>query len=151
MVGAALDHLLRIHEADIANESQGRTHNTEGEYDGDSRTTLYGLLDLVAIRGILPALDPGVGMKKRPKSVISGLTEPNMPDRSFAQNRQLLTQVIDSLSVILSDPSKGLAPLVRERISTDIVAGVAQLAFSPESDFDSQKKYRIVFQTLTDR
>ncbi|KAL1384357.1 hypothetical protein HDK64DRAFT_302438 [Phyllosticta capitalensis] len=150
VVGAALDHLLRIHEADIANESQGRTHNTEGEYDGDSRTTLYGLLDLVATRGILPALDPGVGMKKRPKSVISGLTEPNMPDRSFARNRQLLTRVIDSLSVILSDPSKGLAPLVRERISTDIVAGAAQLAFSPESDFDGQKKYRIVFQILID-
>lgn len=145
---AALDHLLRIHQADISNEGQGRKSNAEGEYDGDSRMTLYGLLDLVVIRGILPGLDPGVSIKKRPKSVISGLTEPDLSERSFARNGRLLTQIIDSLGAILSDLPKGLATLVQERITTDIVAGAAQLAFSPESNFDTQKKYRELFDTI---
>ncbi|KAK7546807.1 hypothetical protein IWX91DRAFT_297987 [Phyllosticta citricarpa] len=146
-----LQHVVRIHQADIANESQGRISNEEGEYDGDSRTTLYGLLDLLAIRGILPALSPGVSIKKRPKSVISGLQEPNEFERSFSQNAPPLTQIIDSLSEILSDPAQGLAPLVRERILTDVVAGTAQLAFSPESDSKTRTKYGGVFERIIEK
>ncbi|KAK7536476.1 uncharacterized protein J3D65DRAFT_628738 [Phyllosticta citribraziliensis] len=151
VVEVALQHLVRIHEADIANESQGRISNEEGEYDGDSRTTLYGLLDLLAICGILPALSPGVSIRKRPKSLIGGLQEPKESERSFSQNAPLLTQIIDSLSEIISDPTQGLAPLVRERILTDVVAGAAQLAFSPESDFKTQTRYREVFERIVEK
>ncbi|KAH7054616.1 hypothetical protein B0J12DRAFT_698216 [Macrophomina phaseolina] len=123
----ASNHLLRIHEADIVHQ-QYAPSNAEGEYDEDSRKTLYGLLDLVATRGILPSLSPGIATKHRPRSMIPDLRE-STPNG--AGDIEILREIISTLSKIYEDPTAGLAPLIRERILADVVAGAGELAFSP--------------------
>ncbi|KAL1646817.1 hypothetical protein SLS58_002952 [Diplodia intermedia] len=139
---AALDHLLHIHEADIIQQKEAPPANAEGEYDEDSRQTLYGLLDLVAIRGILPSLSPGVAAKRRPRSTI-----PNLSDATPGSNKdpELLCEIVDGMSKMLENPAAGLASLIRERVLIDVAAGAGELAFAPDSSDDIHHKYEDIF------
>ncbi|KAL0260879.1 hypothetical protein SLS55_004571 [Diplodia seriata] len=139
---AALDHLLHIHEADIIQQKEAPPANAEGEYDEDSRQTLYGLLDLVAIRGILPSLSPGVAAKRRPRSTI-----PSLSDATPSSNKdpELLCEIVDGMSKMLENPGAGLASLIRERVLIDVAAGAGELAFAPDSSDDIHNKYEDIF------
>lgn len=48
-----------------------------------------------------------------------------------ARDIEILREIISTLSKIYEDPTAGLAPLIRERILADVVAGAGELAFSP--------------------
>mgnify|MGYP001626705191 CR=1 FL=1 len=142
MLRTALDHLLHIHEADIIQQKEAPPANAEGEYDEDSRQTLYGLLDLVAIRGILPSLSPGVAAKRRPRSTI-----PNLSDATPSSNKdsELLCEIVDGMSKMLENPGAGLASLIRERVLIDVAAGAGELEFAPDSSDDIHNKYEDIF------
>lgn len=146
MLLAALNCLRRIHEADIAHQ-KNTPNNAEGEYDEDSRKTLYGLLDLIDIRGILPSLSPGVAIKHHPRSIIPGLNE----SLSAPKDLRLLCEIISGLGEIYEDPSAGLAPLVRERILIDAITGAGELAFAPGLDDEIHSTNEKIFADLVNK
>ncbi|KAK0640314.1 hypothetical protein DIS24_g9451 [Lasiodiplodia hormozganensis] len=145
---AALNHLLQIHEADIIQQIQAPPANADGDYDEDSRQTLYGLLDLVAIRGILPSLSPGVAAKHRPRSMIPSLRDVTP---SSDKDPELLCAIVDGMSKMLENPGAGLAPLIRERALIDVVAGAGELAFAPDSGHDVHVKYGDIFVAIINK
>lgn len=148
MLKAALNHLLQIHEADIVQQEHAAPNDGEGEYDEESRKTLYGLLDLVAVRGILPSLSPGVAAKHRPRSMIPSLSD-TAP--SSKRDLDLLCEIIDSFGRILENPAAGLAPMIRERILTDVVAGAGELAFSSGLADNVRSTYEKVFVEMINK
>ncbi|OJD37706.1 protein required for cell viability [Diplodia corticola] len=145
---AALGHLLRIHEADITQQNQAPPANGEGEYDEDSRQTLYGLLDLVAIRGILPSLSPGVAANRRPRSTIPGLSDATPGSN---KDSDLLCGIVDGMGEMLGNPGAGLASLIRERVLVDVTAGAGELAFSPDSSDVMHQKYGDTFVLIINK
>ncbi|KAF2145785.1 uncharacterized protein K452DRAFT_356162 [Aplosporella prunicola CBS 121167] len=140
--------LHQIHEADVSSQDQTKVPISEGEYDEDSRKTLYGLLDLLAVRGILPSLSPGVAITRRPKSVLKGLNKPAESEHALQPDVGLLSEIIDGLAKFLQNAQIGLAPLVRERVLVDVLAGAGELAFSPKSNRAFNAKYEEIFTKL---
>lgn len=145
---AALNHLLQIHEADIIQQIQAPPADADGDYDEDSRQTLYGLLDLVSIRGILPSLSPGVAAKHRPRSMIPSRRDVTP---SSDKDSELLCAIVDGMSKMLENPGAGLAPLIRERALIDVVAGAGELAFAPDSGHDMHVKYGDIFVAIINK
>lgn len=143
LVEGALFHLTAIHDADKAKSA-------DAPYDGSLVGVAYGLIDLILLRGVAPSLSPGVLFAQRPRSVlVAEVSEPSSPAPS------LLPKVITKLVSISDDNGLGIQPLVSQRALPDIISGLAELAFSPNTitpkqSFEIQYK-RLLETTATSR
>ncbi|KAL8857496.1 MAG: hypothetical protein Q9178_005990 [Gyalolechia marmorata] len=112
------------------------------------------LIDLVVLEGIYPCLSPGVGvpMERRVKSALKGdlVTRPlSQPNPENLQDRELIATIVDRLyPIVLS--RQGLASSVEARMLVDLIAAVAEAAFSPNFTAEFRQKYLSYFDSLLD-
>lgn len=158
VVNAALSHLRNIHDALIA--ASGLCEAGQILYNNKSRRTIDGLLDLISVEGIYPALSPGVGIpiERRVKSVFkAGVTaRPVLGDINSRQDKDLdlLKEVVEDLSKIALSGNQGVNPALRERTLVDVVCACGDLAYKPSygnGDENSISIYRHLFNQLLDQ
>ena len=155
VVQAALLRLQGLHSALVAAYDDSLTKQTL--YTSGSRRLIDGLLDLISLEGIYPALSPGVGIpiERRVKSVLQGgvAARPVSANSDNGQSRDLnlLKKVIDSLSKIALAGEKGVNPALRERTLVDVICGCAELAYGPPSSSRHQNiRYIYLYEDLLD-
>jgi hypothetical protein len=123
----ALFHLQTINAADSDNQK------ADAPYDGSLVGVVYGLLDLITSFGIRPLLSSGVAFGQRPQSVLKPSLLPHHSHSSPIAH-ELLATTLEVLIPIVEQDGTGVQPLVSQRIIPDIIAGEAELAFSPKSE-----------------
>ncbi|KAI4174377.1 MAG: hypothetical protein LQ343_002312 [Gyalolechia ehrenbergii] len=110
------------------------------------------LLDLLVLEGLYPSLSPGVGVpvERRLKSALKGgLSTRPLHKASGGRHgdQQLLTDIVESLhSAFLS--RRGLAPSIQQRMSVDLIAAAAELAFSPTFDDKTRQRFTPIFKAF---
>lgn len=113
------------------------------------------LLDLLVLEGLYPSLSPGVGVpvERRLKSALKGgLSTRPLHKASGGRHgdQQLLTDIVESLhSAFLS--RRGLAPSIQQRMSVDLIAAAAELAFSPTFDDKTRQRFTPIFKAFIGR
>ncbi|CAO2650290.1 Nn.00g015820.m01.CDS01 [Neocucurbitaria sp. VM-36] len=136
LVDQALKHLQAINSADLATDP-------DAPYDASLAGVVYGLLDLIALLGILPHLSPGVAFSQRPRSVLTALiTVPS------SRNEDLLSRVAQTLIPILEQPGSGVQPLLSQRVLPDIFSALAELSFSLESSQDIRSRFDCIYRNV---
>jgi hypothetical protein len=127
-------------------------------YDPKSRRTIHGLLDLISLEGIYPALSPGVGvpLECRVKSVLPpGVVA--KPHQAAGQSKadddsNLLPDILRSLvPIALEKTPGGLGPIIQERCLIDLFSACGELAFRPGSSTEDQNHYKELFGRLLDQ
>ncbi|KAK2810963.1 hypothetical protein FQN50_002555 [Emmonsiellopsis sp. PD_5] len=166
VIQRALDLLVAIHNAFVDPSLEpvdGRT-STRGNArkedpileDTKRRRVLHGLLDLLSLEGIYPALSQGVGiplgrrvMSVLPAGVVAKPPEPTSGDEPHDEG--LLLLIMSHIQPILYDKRPGIQPIILGRILTDILCGAAELAFHSQrlSQVDTNI-YAHLFQTIID-
>lgn len=132
VIQEALVRLKEIHEAHLSqNESSLSSIMIQ---DPSHHKIVEGLFDLVSLEGIYPALSPEVGIpfEKRVRSVLKGglETRPSINDENDLQMEALLAEICDKLYE-MTDNSTRVSLVLRERTLLDLIAGMAELGFSP--------------------
>ncbi|KAJ8110442.1 hypothetical protein OPT61_g6716 [Boeremia exigua] len=145
LVREAIEHLQAINTADL-------TAEPNAPYDASLAGVVYGLLDLITSLGILPYLSKGVAFSQRPRSVL--LTTPAII--AGANNVVLSTTISSMLSILDQKEGTGLQPLLAQRSLPDIIAGLAELALSPQNTQQVRIKFepafdKVLAQTSTSR
>lgn len=147
----ALDLLQNLHDAScITGTASDQPFASQRE-----RKLVHTLLDLVVLEGIYPSLSPGVGlpMEQRVKSALNGhfVTRPlTQHHGGQPRDQQLLALILDRLYPMLLS-RKGVAPSMDTRVSVDLIAAVAELAYSPAFAAESRQAYLSKFHHLLDR
>lgn len=120
-----------------------------------SRKIVQGLIDLVILEGIYPALSPGIGVpiEKRLKSIMKGglVAKPSEELRIPETDRQfLLVQIVDALVpiVLYNGPT---SVLVKERMMVDLIAALGDLAYSPLFRIESKDSFISMLDDLFKR
>lgn len=142
IVDEALSHLQAIHTADIDTDPNA-------PYDASLAGVVYGLLDLVALLGMVPQLSPDVTFSERPKSVLHA----PLPDLAvIGEDLSTLFDVVRRVMSILEQYGSGIQPLLSQRILPDIIAALAHLSYSPETDertrSEASRAYEKVLQDV---
>ncbi len=120
-----------------------------------SRKLIDTLIDLVVLEGIYPCLSPGVGvpMERRVKSALKGdlVTRPlSQPNPENLQDQELIATIVDCLyPIVLS--RQGLASSLEARMLVDLIAAMAEAAFSLHFTAEFRQKYLSSFASLLDR
>ncbi|RMZ69101.1 required for cell viability [Pyrenophora seminiperda CCB06] len=135
LVDQALLHLQAINTADLAADPNA-------PYDASLAGVVYGLLDLVALLGIIPRLSSGVAFSQRPRSTLTAViyTPPN-------HDLGLLAKTIECLLAMMAHKGSGVQPLLSQRILPDIISALAELSFSHESDQDTKIKFTKLYES----
>lgn len=145
VMAKALDLIRNIHTAFVApvDEHDGNDEPTGSKEDpaledAKRRRVLHALLDLISLEGIYPSLsrDVGIPLEKRLISVLpTGVIakQSQVPTGNKSENEALLHQILTALSENLLDDRLSIQPIIRDRILTDILAGIAELAFNSQS------------------
>ncbi|KAI9876818.1 MAG: hypothetical protein M1830_005637 [Pleopsidium flavum] len=156
VIQAAVSHLRDIHGALIA--ASGLSDSQQTLYNTKSRRVVDGLLDLISLEGIYPALSPGVGIpiERRVKSVLQAgvAARPVLSDLDTRHEKDvnLLRKVLDGLSKIILAGNEGINPAVRERTLVDIICGCAELAYQPLYENRNQNNnYRHLLDQMLDQ
>lgn len=136
VVAEALSHLQAINTADLTSEP-------DAPYDASLAGVVYGLLDLVALLGILPHLSPGVAFSQRPKPVLAAPTP--VP---ASGNAELLSKVVSSLVPLLEQQGRGIQPLLSQRILPDIFSAFAELSFSSALRQETRSEVLDIYRKL---
>ncbi|KAI9843508.1 MAG: hypothetical protein M1837_006262 [Sclerophora amabilis] len=142
IIKRAISLLLNICEASNETpsaEASARSRSAaEIVYEPSVRRVLYGLLDLISLEGIYPALSPGVGipLERRVKSVLPAGVVARTPDAqgptiSEDAGRYLLEATAFGLTQSLGSGSPELQTLIRERSLVDLIAACVELACNP--------------------
>jgi hypothetical protein len=140
LVREAVEHLQAINTADLAADP-------DAPYDASLAGVVYGLLDLIITIGVLPYLSSGVAFSQRPRSVLIATFSV-----SSQQNKELLPEIIPSLLSILGQKEgTGLQPLLAQRSLPDIIAALAELAFSPQHTQQVHHTFEPEFNSLLER
>ncbi|KAJ5783119.1 hypothetical protein N7457_004893 [Penicillium paradoxum] len=151
VIGKALDILTNIHRSFLLDEDKDVSHQASSEVFEDSpmedakrRRMLHALLDLISLEGIYPSLSSGVGIPLQqrvisvlPAGVIAKQTQ--TVASSVPHDEPLLRRIIDVLVDILLDPRPSLQPIIRGRILSDIISGISDLAFNPNTVASSDR------------
>jgi hypothetical protein len=134
LVDEALTHLRAIHQAD-------QEKDVNAPYDGSLVGVVYGLIDLITGKGIIPTLSPGVLFSQRPRSVITpGLLsspQPNIDD---------LVNVVSEFVRIFEQHESGIQPLIAQRSLPDILSGLGELSFSPKTSGEIQSRFKVQWE-----
>lgn len=161
MIDKALGILNRIHAAFVGPaESQSESQKAAGSggdadlEDAKRRRMLHALLDLISLEGIYPSLSSGVGIPLQqrvisvlPAGVIAKQT--HAPPSSIPHNETLLRQIMAILLNIVLDSRLSIQPVIRGRILSDIISGVADLAFNPNISLSpDQTKFQEEFAAI---
>ncbi|EDN02459.1 predicted protein [Histoplasma mississippiense (nom. inval.)] len=162
VIQRALDLLVTIHRAYVESNLDVGIENSNGNgcredpvlEDTRRRRAIHGLLDLISLEGIYPALSQGVGiplqqrvMSTLPTGVVARQPEATSKDR--LHDERLLRLIIDALTPIVCHKHSGIQPIVMGRILGDILCATAELAFHPHSLPQEQTSaYAELFQKL---
>ncbi|KAH8425005.1 RTP1/Tango6 family protein [Aspergillus melleus] len=154
VIDRALNILARIHSAFVApvNDTEEPVQSAEdaAREDAKRRRLLHALLDLIAIEGVYPSLSSGVGipLQQRVISILPAgvIAQDPKTAKNSSENEPLLDRIISTLSDIVLDARPSIQPVVRGRILSDIISGVAELAFNSQSlEVERKEWYRNVF------
>jgi hypothetical protein len=122
--------------------------------DAKRRRLLHTLLDLISLEGIYPALSPGIGVPLEKRVIPTlpvGVIAKKVPfsEAESVMFSDLLKNIVDALLKIIFDTHPGIQPIIVARIQSDILSGLAELAFC-KNDFESGQKdtYRIAFDKV---
>ena len=154
VIRKALTLLLDIHYC-LTKTSSGQ-HSDDILHDSTNRKVINGLLDLISIEGIYPFLSPGVGVpiERRVKSVLQNAVvkeSPQSESRSENLDKELLTEIIDSLYEISEAKGSGLNSALQTRTLVDLISGAGELAFAdPIQDEQRSKTYVRIFNNILD-
>ncbi|OJD28287.1 hypothetical protein ACJ73_00309 [Blastomyces percursus] len=162
VIQRALDLLVAIHRAyadlnlDVGIENSKRNGRREDPVleDTKRRRVIHGLLDLISLEGIYPALSQGVGipLQKRVMSVLpTGVvaTQAEATSANKPHDERLLLFIIDTLRPVVCDKHAGIQPIIMGRILADILCATAELAFHSHSLLQEQiDTYRELFETI---
>ncbi|KAL2364517.1 hypothetical protein RJZ56_002563 [Blastomyces dermatitidis] len=162
VIQRALDLLVTIHRAyidsslDVGIENSKRNGRREDPVLEDTRRrrVIHGLLDLISLEGIYPALSQGVGipLQQRVLSVLpTGVvaTQAEATSANKPHDERLLLFIIDTLRPVVCDKHSGIQPIIMGRILADILCATAELAFHSHSLPQKQiTTYRELFQTI---
>lgn len=155
VLDTALSHLKRIHLA-LIGTSDTRDH-THVLYNTRHQVVIDGLLDLISLEGIYPALSTGVGIpiERRVNSVLQGgiTARPVAPsDHRDAHTWEQLEKIIDTLSRIVLGGDRGVNRPIRERILVDILSGCGELTYRPAyANITKVIDYKSSFNALMDK
>ena len=139
LVREALEHLQVINTADLAADP-------DAPYDASLAGVVYGLLDLTTSLGVLPYLSYGVAFSQRPRSVLIATFTVS------SQQKELLSKTILPLHSILEQKEgTGLQPLLAQRCLPDMIAALAELAFSPQYSQEVHSDFEPAFKDLLTR
>jgi hypothetical protein len=119
LIQQGISHLQAIHDADL-------DADPDAPYDASLAGVVYGLLDVTITFGVLPYLSPGVEFSQRPRSVLTAVC----PFSREKDESQLL-KVVNALVPLLGQKGRGVQPLLSQRNLPDVIAALAELAFSP--------------------
>jgi hypothetical protein len=134
LVEEALSHLQAIDAAEKAADP-------DSPYDGSLVGVVYGLLDLITSLGILPYLSPGVAFGQRPQSVlVSTISVPPSHDEN------ILSKVVNVVVPIFEQKGTGVQPLLSQRVLTDIISALAELAYSPRTSLQKRDLFTPVYK-----
>ena len=151
VIKEALHFLSSLHDASCKNSLR----LDQPAAGSKSQKLIDTLIDLVVLEGIYPCLSPGVGvpMERRVKSALQGdlVTRPlSQPNPEDLQDQELIATIVDCLyPIVLS--RQGLASSVEARMLVDLIAAVAEAAFSPHFTAELRQKYLPCFDSLLDR
>lgn len=154
VIDKALDIISQIHNAFVApvNDAEEPAQSAEdvAREDAKRRRLLHALLDLIAIEGVYPSLSSGVGipLQQRVISILPAgvIAQEQKTTKNQLENEQLLDRIMSTLSDIVLDARPSIQPLIRGRILSDIISGVAELAFNSKSlQNEKKERYRNVF------
>ena len=154
VVRAAVTHLWAIHVALI--EACDTCDVKQILYNSKNQRVVDGLLDLISLEGIYPALSPGVGIpiERRVKSVLqAGVAARHAEELGPNEdvNLDLLKEVVDGLSRIVLDGDKAVNPVIRERNLVDVISGCGELAYGNScGDTNQSNGYKAVLDRLLD-
>lgn len=146
-VGRALALLIELHHGAMARQEQQKLVGATWNFSASDLRTLYGLMDVLAMKGIVPSLSPGVAIPAQYR-MESEIDSKAAAQQSYSRDLMLLSAVIDGLSEIAMDQTVGIAPMLRDRMLTDIIAGNAELAFAPDTLPEAQRKHQVDLQKL---
>ena len=153
-IRAALSHLWDIHVALI--KASATCDVSQFLYNSGNRRVIDGLLDLISLEGIYPALSPGVGIpiERRVKSVLqAGVSARHVAEIGYEEGSdlRLLKEVIDNLSKIVLAGDKGLNHAIRERSLVDVICGCGELAYGHSyGNIIQSNEYRLLLELLLD-
>jgi hypothetical protein len=119
LIRQAISHLQAIHDADL-------DADPGAPYDASLAGVVYGLLDFIITFGVLPYLSPGVEFSQRPRSVLTAVCL-----ISEEKDESQLLKVASTLVSLLEQKGRGVQPLLSQRNLPDVIAVLAELAFSP--------------------
>jgi len=151
---AAVTHLGEIHLALIGSSDTSDAKQTL--YNSKDRRVIDGLLDLISLEGIYPALSPGVGIpiERRVKTVLqAGVAARHVAEIGHNEeiNLDLLKEVLNGLSNIILAGDKGVNPAIRERTLVDVICGCGELAYGhPYESTEQSNEYRVILDRLLD-
>lgn len=151
---AAISRLWDIHIALI--EESVTCDVTQILYNSGNRRIIDGLLDLISLEGIYPALSPGVGIpiERRVKSVLqAGVAVRHVAEigRKEDVDLNLLKEVADGLSKIVLAGNNGVNHAIRERNLVDVISGCGELAYGHSFEKANQtNEYRVLLEQLLD-
>jgi hypothetical protein len=124
--------------------------------DAKRRKVLHALLDLIALEGIYPALSSGVGVPLE-KRVVSALPpgivaqQTSFTDEEVSKFSAILKITVDAVLEIIFDCHVGIQLIVRRRILSDIISGLAELAFQNHGLQETDKiSYTKAFEKVLD-
>ncbi|RAL12957.1 RTP1/Tango6 family protein [Aspergillus homomorphus CBS 101889] len=157
VIGKALEILDSVHTAFVTpltdadkeaiSQSAGDTEDAALE-DAKRRRLLHALLDLISLEGIYPSLSGGVAipLQKRVISVLPAgviAQQDQAPVHEKPQDETLLEQIMLVLTTIVFDSRPSIQPVVRGRILSDMVSGLADLGHNSIGlSVDNQTHYR---------
>ncbi|PLB47541.1 protein required for cell viability [Aspergillus steynii IBT 23096] len=157
VITRALDILARIHSAFVSPVNDAEEPRLSAEdaalEDAKRRRWTHALLDLVAIEGVNPSLSSGVGipLQQRMISILPAgvIAQDQKLAKSLPENEQLLDRIMSTVSEIVLDVRPSIQPLIRGRILSDIISGVAELAFNSKYlQNDKKEWYREAFTNI---
>ncbi|PGH09769.1 hypothetical protein GX51_00450 [Blastomyces parvus] len=162
VIRRALDLLVAIHRAYVDSDLEVGIENARRDgrredpvlEDTKRRRVIHGLLDLISLEGIYPALSHGVGipLQQRVVSVLpTGVvaTQAEAASANKPHDERLLLFIIDTLRPVVCDKHSGIQPIIMGRILADILCATAELAFHSHSLSQEQiTTYRELFQTI---
>ncbi|KAH8696342.1 protein required for cell viability [Talaromyces proteolyticus] len=138
IIEKALQYLQDIHKAFVLSaNSKTLIENSSDDprEDARRRRTLNTLLDLISIEGVYPSLSTGVGIPLEKRVITNlppGVIPKHVPEIATdkSQNEALLRRILSTLINIVLDDRDGIQSIVRGRVLSDIISGVAELAFN---------------------
>ena len=149
VINRALGILSGIHKSFVLPEDQYGSLQSCGEIDSPAedakrRRMLHALLDLISLEGIYPSLSSGVGipLQQRVISVLPAgviAKQAQVVASSVPHDERLLRRIVDVLVDVLLDPRPSLQSIIRGRILSDIISGIADLAFNPNFTTSSDR------------